>query len=223
TKQDAIETIFAGLLAKTRNYIVTLVAAHTKREFEFRTKLVRLIMEKYGGNDLIEEGVIDPMPMHYGETVRNMLGGHAFRFSNCFQSTHGGMDSIAMAIRIAQLNQPVKMKYIEKGVIGDDRGLGIWITSYESGHMAHMETPTVYDPTSVESCLGYAAYQDECNQMDLDQALGMPFFIVGDEVHNFYAERTMNYADWIRKIKTTFDPNGVSDPSHYVKGGTKKK
>ena len=223
TKQDAIETIFAGLLAKTRNYIVMLVAAHTQREFDFRTKLVRLIMEKYGGNDLIAEGVTTPMPMHYGETVRNMLGGHAFRFSNCFQSTHGGMDTISMAVRLAQLNQPIKQKYIDKGVIGDDRGLGIWITSYESGHMAHMEAPTVYDPTDIESCLGYAAYQDDSNQLDLDNALGMPFFIVGDEVHNFYAKRAMNYPDWLRKIKTAFDPNGVSDPSHYVKGGKKKK
>jgi hypothetical protein len=59
--------------------------------------------------------------------------------------------------------------------------------------------------------------------MDLDEALGMPFFIVGDDVHNFYAERTMHYADWIRKIKAAFDPNGVSDPSHYVKGDKKKK
>ncbi len=223
TKTEAIEAIFAGLLARTRNYIVLLVAAHTEREFEFRKKLVKLILEKYRGDDLIEEGVITPRPMHYGETVRNMLGQHAFRFSNCFQSTHGGMDTIAMAVRLAHLNQPVKQKYIEKGVIGDDRGLGIWITSYESGHMAHMETPTVYDPTSAKSCLGYAAYQDECNQMDLDQALGMPFFIVGDKVHEFYAKRTMNYPDWLRKIKAAFDPNGVSDPSHYVKGEKKHK
>jgi hypothetical protein len=51
----------------------------------------------------------------------------------------------------------------------------------------------------------------------------MPFFIVVDDVHNFYAERTMHYANWIRKIKAAFDPNEVSDPSHYVKGGKKKK
>ncbi|TFG34856.1 FAD-binding oxidoreductase [Candidatus Thorarchaeota archaeon] len=223
TKTEAIEAIFAGLLAKTRNYIVALVAAHTIREFVFRSKLVRLILDKYNGNNLIEDGVISPKPMHYGETVRNMLGAHAFRFSNCFQSTHGGMDTIAMAVRLAQLNQPVKQKYIEKGVIGDDRGLGVWITSYESGHMAHLEVPTVYDPTSVKSCLGYAEYQDECNKMDLDQALGMPFFIVGDNVHSYYAERTMNYPDWLRKIKAAFDPKGLSDPSHYIKGAMKDK
>ena len=81
----------------------------------------------------------------------------------------------------------------------------------------------MYDPTDIESCLGYAAYQDDSNQLDLDNALGMPFFIVGDEVHNFYAKRAMNYPDWLRKIKGAFDPNGVSDPSHYVKGVEKKK
>jgi glycolate oxidase len=223
TKTEAINAIMGGLLTKIKKYIIVLVAAHTQREFEFRTRLLRVITEKYGGKDLVEAGVIVPKPMHYGEAVRNMLGAHAFRFSNCFQSTHGGMDSISLAVRIAQLNKPIKQKYIKKRVIGDDRGEGIWMTGYEGGHLAHLEAPTVYDPTSAQSCSGYTEYQDESNKMDLDQALGMPFFIVGDDVHNYYADRTMNYPDWLRKIKNAFDPKGASDPGYYVTGAAKEK
>lgn len=216
TKMEALEAIFGGLLFRTRRYFIVLIAAHTEREFNYRCKLIRTIMEKHDGEDLIAEGVITPRSSHYAETIRNMLGAHAFRFSNSFQSTHGGMDTIAMAVKIAQVNQPIKAKYIEKGVIGDDRGEGIWTTGYEAGHMAHLEVPTVYSSTSKESCLGYAEYQDECNQIDLDQALGMPFFIVGDKVHDSFASRTMDYPKWLRKIKATFDPKGVSDSSHYI-------
>jgi hypothetical protein len=223
TKTEAINAILGGLLTTIKKYIVVLVAAHTSREFEFRTRLLKVIAEKYGGKDLVEAGVISPKPMHYGEAVRNMLGAHAFRFSNCFQSTHGGMDSISLAVRIAQLNKPIKQKYIKKHVIGDDRGEGIWMTGYEGGHMAHLEAPTVYDPTSTESCSGYTEYQDESNKMDLEQALGMPFFIVGDDVHDYYAGRTMNYPDWLRKIKDAFDPKGASDAGYYVTGAVKKK
>jgi len=223
TKTEAINAILGGLLSKIKKYIVVLVAAHTPREFEFRTRLTKAITEKYGGKDLVEAGVVKPRPMHYGETIRNMLGAHAFRFSNCFQSTHGGMDTISMAVKIAQLNKPLKQKYIKKHAIGDDKGDGIWMTGYEGGHMAHQEAPTVYSSTSQESCLGYTEYHDESNKMDLEQALGTPFFIVGDELHDTYADRTMNYPSWLRKIKAAFDPKGASDEGYYVKGMEKKK
>jgi glycolate oxidase len=222
TKMEALEAIFGGLLTRTRRYFIVLVAAHTEREFDYRVRLLRAIMEKHHGEDLIEEGLIQPRSSHYGESIRNMLGGHAFRFSNCFQSTHGGMDTIAMAVKIAQVNEPIKTKYIEQGAIGDDRGEGVWITGYEDGHMAHLEVPTVYDGASKESCLGYAAYQDECNQVDLDQALGMPFFVVGDSVHDMYGPRTMDYPRWLRSIKAAFDPKSVSDSSHYISAEKKK-
>ena len=225
TKMEALEAIFGGLLVRTRRFFAVLIAAHTEREYSYRTKLIDAIMKKHNGEDLIEEGLISPRPSHYAESIRNMLGGHAFRFSNCFQSTHGGMDTVALAVKLAKVNQPIKNKYIEQGVIGDDRGEGIWITGYESGHMAHLEVPTVYDAASKESCLGYAAYQDECNQVDLDQALGMPFFVVGDQIHNMYGKRTMNYPKWLRGIKAAFDPNEVGDSSHYISAGkdTKKE
>ncbi len=223
TKTEALEVIFGGLLERTKRYFIVLVAAHTEREFNFRVKLIRTVMEAHRGEDLIEEGLISPRSSHYAETIRNMLGGHAFRFSNCFQSTHGGMDTVAMAVKIAQVNEPIKNKYIEKGVIGDDRGEGVWTTTYEGGHMAHLEVPTVYNGTSKESCLGYAEYQDECNEVDLKQALGMPFFIVGDKVHDFYGPRTMDYPKYLRRIKAAFDPNGVSDSSHYVSAKRSKQ
>jgi glycolate oxidase len=216
TKTEALEVIFGGLLERTRRYFILLVAAHTEREFNYRVKLVQAIMEKYEGEDLIEEGLISPRPSHYAETIRNMLGCHAFRFSNCFQSTHGGMDTVAMTVKIAQVNSPIKNKYIEKGVIGDDQGEGTWATTYEGGHMAHCEVPTVYNAASKESCLGYAEYQAECDEVDLKQALGMPFFVVGDKVHDYYASRTMDYPKYLRRIKAAFDPNGVSDSSHYI-------
>lgn len=216
TREAALEAIFAGLLVKAQRYFVVMVAAHTEREFDYRTKFLQAILKKYGGQDLIEEGVVTAQPMHYAEGMRNSLGNHAFRFTSCFQSTHGGLDTIAMSVKIGIVNQPIKQKYIEKHVIGDDRGEGIWITGYEGGHMAHLEVPTVYDPSSPESCRGYAYYQDECNKADIANALGIPFFIVGDAFHDSYGPNVMDYPRWLRKIKATFDPKGVSDSGHYV-------
>ncbi len=216
TKEQAVEAIMSGIMTKVQRYFIILVSAHTQREFDYRHKLIQAILEKFEGEDLIESGLVKPMPMHYAEGIRNMLGSHAFRFTSCFQSTHGGMDTIAMSLNIGKINKPIKQKYIDKKVIGDDRGEGMWITGYEGGHMAHMEIPTIYEPSDPKSCQGYADYLDECNEADIKHSLGIPFFIVGDRIHDYFGPSTSNYQNWLRKIKKALDPNGVADPGHYI-------
>jgi hypothetical protein len=74
----------------------------------------------------------------------------------------------------------------------------------------------VYDPSSPESCQGYADDAKECNDVDIQESLGIPFFIVGDAQHELYGPRTSNYHIWLRKIKKAFDPKGISDSGHYI-------
>jgi len=216
TREETIEKILSDLMTKVQRYFIVLVAAHTKREFEYRTRVLSEIIKETGGEDLVEAGVVKPPSISYAEAVRNMLGSHAFRFTSCFQSTHGGMDTISMAINIAKVNKDIKLKYINRELIGDDRGEGMWITFYEQGHFAHMEIPTVYDPTDPESCKGYADYHMECNEADIKHRLGIPFFIVGDRMHEWFGPHCSNYQKWLRKIKEAFDPNCASDPGHYI-------
>ena len=90
------------------------------------------------------------------------------------------------------------------------------MTSYESGHFFHMEAPTFFDQTDIESVKGMGDYMEESNQMDLLGHLGVPFFIEGDKLHNHWGPRLMNYHIWLRKIKEIFDPNGVSDSGFYI-------
>ena len=96
------------------------------------------------------------------------------------------------------------------------------MTSYESGHFFHMEVPTMFDQSNVESVKGIAEYMEESNHMDLIKHLSTPFFIEGDDLHDEWGPYLMNYHIWLRKIKETFDPNGVSDSGFYIsskKGG----
>lgn len=216
TREETIAKIFSDLMKKAQRYFVLLVAAHTKREFDYRTRLVTEITKEMGGVDLVEKGVVKPSSISYAEAVRNMFGSHAFRFTSCFQSTHGGMDTISLAVNIAKVNKDIKLKYIKKDLIGDDRGEGMWNTLFEQGHFAHMEMPTIYDPSSPESCKGYEDYWAECNDADIENSLGIPFFIVGDKMHDRFGPTCSNYQIWLRRIKAAFDPNGVSDAGHYT-------
>ena len=69
TKMEAIEAIFGGVLLHAKRYFIVLVTAHTEREFNYRCKLLKAIMEKHGGNDLIEDGVIDKVEAVVGQQV----------------------------------------------------------------------------------------------------------------------------------------------------------
>lgn len=215
TRDEAISRIleYSG---KIQMAIVVLVTAHTEREFNYKTRVMSEIIKETGGVDLVEKGEVKIKSINYAEGVRNMWGSAAFRFTSCFQSTHGSMDTTAMALKIAKVNKDIKLKYIRKELIGDDRGEGIWTTIFEHGHFQHLEVPTIYDPTDPESCRGFAEYLKECNEADVEHKLGVPFFIIGDNLHNWFGPYCNNYQIWLRKIKKEFDPNNTSDPGHYV-------
>jgi hypothetical protein len=121
-----------------------------------------------------------------------------------------------ICINTTEMSIPLKMKYIKKGVIGNDFGEGVWITSYESGHYYHIESPTMFDQTDGKSVKGMAENMEENNQFDLVKHLGAPFFVEGDRVHNLYGPHMMNYHVWLRKIKKAFDPNGIADSGFYI-------
>ena len=68
----------------------------------------------------------------------------------------------------------------------------------------------------MESVIGYNEYNEECNKLALNERLGIPFFIEGDKMHEWYGPHCSNYHIWLRKIKETFDPDNVSDPGCYI-------
>jgi hypothetical protein len=126
------------------------------------------------------------------------------------------MDSIALAVTMAQKNVPLKKQYIARKVIADDGGEGVWSTTYEHGQMAHCEMPTMYDATNPESIIGMAEYANAADEMAITEHLGTPFFVQGDKTHEWFGPHCMNYQLWIRKIKEAFDPHNIADPGFYI-------
>ena len=51
----------------------------------------------------------------------------------------------------------------------------------------------------------------------VEKSLGIPFGGGGDRMAKLLGPHTMNYHQWLAKIKKTFDPNVVSDPATYVR------
>jgi hypothetical protein len=113
-------------------------------------------------------------------------------------------------ISLRHLNLTVRASEIQRDYEGR------WASFCEQGHFAHIEMPTIYDPSSAESCKGYSDYWFECNDVYIKKSFDIPFFIVGDRNHNLVGPHCNNYQVWPRKIENTFDPNGVSDSGHYI-------
>ena len=90
-------------------------------------------------------------------------------------------------------NIPMKKKYIKRGAIANDFGEGHWMTSYESGHYFHVESPTMFDQTDASSVEGMAEYMEASNQMDLLKHLGAPFFVEGNSMHKLFGPHMSNY------------------------------
>ncbi len=194
--------------------LTIMVAALTEREFNYKQKMVEKLIEETGGKDYTPR--INIRDVSYAEALRCLLGFHGFLITGAFQSTHGGMDTITMALKMAQLNIPLKRQYIAKKVIADDKGEGVWIATYERGHMAHCEMPTMYDPTKPESVIGMTEYAHACDEMDLTEHLATPFFVETDKQHEWFGPHCMNYHLWLRKIKEAFDPQNIADPGFYI-------
>lgn len=213
---NSIESLLSKtLLAALKVPIVVIINGRTKREFEFKKKVMTLIMEKYEVINILEEKFVPPSIV-YAEALRSNLGLHGFIATGAFQSAHGAMETLEMCLNSAKKNIPVKMKYIKKEQLANDFGEAVWSSSYEHGHMFHAEMITLYDQTSEHSVRGMAEYCDAANRLDLVKHLGVPFFIEGDARHNWYGPHVMNYHIWLRKIKEMLDPNDIADSGFYI-------
>ncbi len=208
-------------MMRYRRPLVVVIAAHTERESNYKEKVLQRVVEKTGGKDISEK--IKIPNISYADGMKANLGYHGFLISGAFQSAHGAMETMTMAKHLMEENIPLKQEFIKKGVIANDEGEGAWVTSYEHGHFYHCEMPTMYDQTNPNSVKGVVEYMEASNEMDLIKHLGIPFFIEGDKMHEWYGPQCSNYHVWLRKIKDAFDPDNVADSGFYISSKKRKK
>ncbi|MFX1325601.1 MAG: FAD-binding oxidoreductase [Promethearchaeota archaeon] len=195
--------------------LVVIIAARTKREFAYKQKVMDHLLKELKLKNIIGK-IYTPNTIFYAEALRSNLGLHGFIATGGFQSSKGVADTAAVCLRSTKLNIPLKQEFIKKGAIANDFGEGTWMTSYESGHYFHMESPTMFDQTKEGSVKGMAEYMDKSNQLDLLKHLGAPFFVEGRRMHEMFGPHMSNYHVWLKKIKEMFDPNNISDSGFYI-------
>ncbi|MHA1300162.1 MAG: FAD-binding oxidoreductase [Candidatus Helarchaeota archaeon] len=224
TSSPGVATIFSftaeemmkkfSTMMRYRRPLIIVTAAQTEREFNYKEKVLNKLIEETNGKEVTKKLAIPNVS--YADGLRCNLGYHGFLISGAFQSTHGPMETMTMCRHMIEANIPLKKEFIKKGVVANDEGEGAWSTSYEHGHFYHCEMPTMYDQTNIESVKGMVEYTEKCNELDLVKHLGIPFFIEGDKMHDWYGPYCSNYHVWLRKIKEAFDPENVADSGFYI-------
>ncbi|MHC1591508.1 MAG: FAD-binding oxidoreductase [Candidatus Helarchaeales archaeon] len=206
----------ATKFVRLKKPLVVLLCGRTKREIEYKKKMLAKIVEETNGKDMTERGFVKVTSRSYGEALRSMMGFHGFIATGSFQSSFGGIDSIGVSFNMVKVNIPIKKKYTTQKLLPDDQGESHWITTYEHGHYAHAEMPTMYNVNVKKSRQAMVDYFHESNDAALKEHLNIPFFIEGDELHDKWGPYVCNYNVWLRKIKETFDPNNTSDSGFYI-------
>lgn len=214
---NSIEGLIEKLpLASLKVPIVVIITGITKREFDYKTKVMKTILEELKLTDIITSGKFTPHPSFYAEHLRANLGYHGFIASGAFQSSGGSADAFALVPNVILGNLNLRKNKIKKGLIANDFGLGAWATTYEHGHYAHCELPIMYDQTNQESVKGMAEVMMESNEVHLKNNIGAPFFVEGTKMHAHFGPKMLNYHKWLKKIKMAFDPNEIADSGFYI-------
>ena len=213
---NSIESLMDKMpIGQMKAPLVVIITARTKREFAYKQKVMDILLKKFKLKNIIGK-LYTPQPMFYAEALRSNLGLHGFIATGGFQSSKGVADTASVCLRSTKSNIQLKQEFIKKEAIANDFGEGTWMTSYESGHYFHMESPTMFDQTQENSVKGMAEYMEKSNQLDLLKHLGAPFFVEGTNMHNLFGPHMSNYHVWLKKIKENFDPNNISDSGFYI-------
>jgi glycolate oxidase len=195
---------------------MNLIAANSQRDFEYKARVLQMIIDETGGQALPE--VEDPENM----------GGYIWRYfreTGSIKETGrvlapqagmvGGGDSFPLMSYFIKSCSKVKARLIADGSLYDD-GISPFIQSIEHGHTGHGEVLArisirVKNPMDVGRIIN-----KESNQISINEFFGVPQHVWSDALHDMYGPQASNYHILLRKIKKAFDPNAASESSTFI-------
>jgi len=193
-----------------------IIAANSPNDFEYKKKVLQLIMEETGGKML-------PMaedPKFAGSFIWSFIrctgaNSGCFRATGAFGGMVPGTDMLDVMVNYVQRAAKTMEEFIRKDMLLAD-GMISFIQMIEHGHQAHAELLTRYFPNNPKQARGGAEFNMEANKIAVSGRFGVPHHVWSDSVHDLYGPHTSHYTKWLRSIKKTFDPNAASEATNYI-------
>jgi hypothetical protein len=196
---------------------MVIIAGNSANDYEYKRQVLEQIRAEFKGKSLKE--VEDP----------KNAGGFMWRFIRVSSSIRevdraygvfagevGCTDVFPLMHQYVLESGPLKQRFIDEKLFLDD-GAGPFIQPIEHGHCGHGELLIRYNPNNPESVKATGEIIEFANKKAIEGHFGVPGHAFG-EMHADFGAHTSNYHLWLKKIKTTFDPNEASESSTYISG-----
>jgi glycolate oxidase len=198
---------------------VVVIAGNSAGDFEYKKMVLEKIVEECNGKSL-------PLV----EDPKN-AGGFLYRWTRptssireCFRVGGGGMG--AGAVSVSADNYPLmhkwvlalapyKADFIKRGYVYAQSTDPPVMQLMEHGHGGHCEmliTGTVKTPEANKAMMDF---MEISKKVAIEGHFGTGY-VWGDKDHDLFGPPTSNYHLWLRKVKKTFDPNGLSEANSYI-------
>jgi glycolate oxidase len=195
---------------------MVIIAGNSTNDFEYKKQVLEKIRAQFDGKSL--KAAEDPQ----------QTGGFMWRFirvsgsirevdraTGVFGGEVGCTDVFPLMHQYIIESSPIKQHYIDEGLLLDD-GNGPFVQPIEHGHCGHGELLLRYNPNNMAAVEATGVIIGFANKTAIEGHFGVPGHALG-EAHEEFGPHTSNYHLWLKKIKNTFDPNLVSESTHYVK------
>jgi glycolate oxidase len=197
-----------------------VMAAANEEEHAWQVKVLNKILEETGGTIV----ALGEDPTWKKRDILTMIKACfiprlAFRPSGTF-AVDGmiGMDTTgAMALGLT-IDEKHRNKWNEKGIFVDDGTLNNWAITYEGSHFALFECGYQFSSINSDSIKGYNEMMAEGFNLCYQTPFNLSWAVFGEAEMPRIGPACGNHHLWMKKIKKTFDPNTVSDPSMYISG-----
>jgi glycolate oxidase len=191
------------------------IAGNSERDFDYKKKVLQQILEETNGKSLKYVEQTEVQGAYLWRCIRVTASiRETFRATGTFGGEVFGTDAYNVQSNFIQHSVKDKSDLIQKGLIYADSVIP-FTTSLEHGQQGHSEVLIRYTPNS-ETWKGIGNYVNKANENAVKGHYGLPHHVFGDPMQDFFGPHMSNYHLWLRKIKKTFDPNGVSESSNYI-------
>jgi glycolate dehydrogenase FAD-linked subunit len=199
---------------------LVVIAGATPTEFAYRKRVLARILEETGAALLshIEKPEVKREVL-WCET--RFSGGvrEGFRATGRFHGLIGDSAMFQTSTRFMLECMGLKKGLQARGNVRADDGFDCVIGMvFENGHTGHAEQLVMTHPTG-EGWRDLMAFSDECEDLGIRRGYTAPVTVWGDRAHDKWGPHLGNYHLWLRQIKKTFDPDGVSEPTMYISAG----
>jgi glycolate oxidase len=192
-----------------------VIAGNSARDFEYKKQVLDMIIKDTGATSLkaVAEGDVEAafiwrfirVTASIRETMRatGVFGGEVF-----------GTDCYLVQSNFIQHSRKDKADLIARGMVYPDN-TDPFITSLEQGQLTHSEVLLRWTPAP-DVAAAAMEYVGKANANAVNGHYGLPHHLFNDFQHDFFGPHTSNYTHWLRKIKKSFDPKGVSEASNHI-------